>query len=117
MQYVAVIGSRTFRAYGMLEERLDYFLQNVERPITIVSGGANGCDTLARLYANKRGFEVIEYLPDWDKFGKSAGFIRNKDIVERADMLVAFWRDRSKGTKSSIDLAIKKGIPYRIVEL
>ena len=56
----------------------------------------------------------IIFLPDWDKYGKSAGFIRNKLIINEADMVVAFWDGKSKGTKNSIDLAINAGKPVDI---
>lgn len=115
---VAIIGSRTFRSFSILEKRMDFYLrdQNPE-DITIISGGANGADTLARIYAKEKSYKMIEHLADWDKHGKAAGFIRNKLIVDDADVLVAFWDGRSKGTLSSIDLAKKKGIPVRIVEI
>lgn len=115
---VAIVGSRNFRSFSVLKNRMDFYLKNQNpEEITIISGGANGADTLARLYAKEECYKMIEHLADWDKHGKSAGFIRNNLIVEAADVLVAFWDGTSKGTLSSIKLAEKKGIPVRIVEI
>jgi hypothetical protein len=54
------------------------------------------------------------FKPDWDKYGKRAGFIRNELIINEADKIIAFWDGESKGTKLSIDLAIKAGKPIDI---
>jgi hypothetical protein len=97
----------------------------------IVSGGAGGADALAKEFIEKynmdqktlalngneykRVFEYIEYLPDWDKFGKSAGPIRNQQIIDDSDALLAFWDGKSPGTRNSIELARKKKIPTLII--
>ena len=49
---------------------------------------------------------------DWDKYGKSAGFIRNKEMVDIADAAIIFWDGDSKGTKDTIERVQNKGIPY-----
>lgn len=103
---IAVVGSRSFTDYEMLEFTLDYGIA-VMRPdsVTIVSGGAIGADQFAEKYAEKRKYDTKIFLPDWKKYGKSAGFKRNKDIIDNCDVLVAFWDGESKGTKHTIDLA------------
>ena len=52
---------------------------------------------------------------DWDKHGKAAGPIRNAEMAEVADALIAFWDGQSRETKSMIDLARKKGLQVAIV--
>lgn len=97
---VAVIGGREFKDYVRLKRILDLY------PITtVVSGGANGADSLGEKYADEKGLQKEIYYPDWDLFGKSAGFIRNTTIIENCDMVVAFWDGASKGTKDSLDKA------------
>ena len=76
-------------------------------PECIISGGAKGADSLARQYANEHAIAIVEYKPEWDKYGRAAGFIRNTDIVNNSDMIIAFWDGKSKGTKHSIGLAHK----------
>lgn len=97
---VAVVGSRSFADY----ERLRFVLNGLTIGL-IISGGARGADKLAERYAEEHGIETKVFLPDWDAHGKSAGFLRNEDIVRACDMLVAFWDGKSKGTQHSIRLA------------
>jgi hypothetical protein len=112
---LAVIGSRGFNDYELLKLHLNNVIQN-NRVTHIVSGGALGADSLAERFAKENNIETLIFLPDWKTHGKAAGFIRNKDIVSNADMVVAFWDGKSKGTKHSIDLANKSKTPLLIVE-
>lgn len=97
---MAVIGSRTFEDYNRLKRILDLY------PVTtIVSGGAKGADSLGERYADEKGINKEIYVPQWDLFGKKAGFLRNTTIIENCDMVVAFWDKKSKGTKDSLDKA------------
>ena len=82
---------------------------------TIVSGGANGADTLAKRYAIEHSLNYKEYLPDWKTYGKRAGFIRNQDIIDNSDFVFAFWDGASAGTKNSIDLAKLNKTPTLII--
>ncbi|MDR2818915.1 MAG: DUF2493 domain-containing protein [Desulfovibrio sp.] len=112
---IAIIGSRTFDDYQTLESVVLNTLKEKDvklSDITIVSGGAKGADSLGRDFAQKYGTQYKEFLPDWEKFGKSAGFIRNNDIVEHSDFVIAFWDGQSKGTRHSLELARKAGKPY-----
>lgn len=97
---MGVIGSRTFTNYKYMKEILDSFSFS-----EIVSGGAKGADSLARRYAEEKNIPIAEILPDWNQHGKSAGFKRNKLIIDQSDAIVAFWDGVSRGTKNSIDLA------------
>jgi len=99
---VAVIGGRDFNDY----EKVKQTLSNID--ITeLISGGAKGADSLGEQYAKGKGIPTKIFLPDWNKHGKIAGFIRNTDIIKDADLVVAFWDQKSKGTKDSIDKAYK----------
>ena len=113
---VIICGGRDFSNYDLLKERCDYYLQNKkECNIIIVCGKARGADTLGEQYANERGYAIEYYPADWDKFGKSAGFIRNKEMVDVADEVIAFWDGASHGTKHTIDIANEKGINVKVV--
>lgn len=111
MKY-AVIGSRSFDDYNRLSIICDKFISNND---TIVSGGAYGADFLAKEYSKINNINYVEYLPDWDLHGKSAGPIRNKIIVSDSDFVIAFWDGKSKGTKSSIDIAKEQKKPTLII--
>lgn len=103
---LAIVGSRSFMDYKKLKTSI---LENykIETITKIVSGGAKGADYLAELFATEFSISTEIYIPDWSKFGKSAGMIRNKSIIENCDEVIAFWDGKSKGTKNSIDLCIK----------
>lgn len=106
---IAIVGSRNFSDYGYLKEKLDSFLEDKNlNDILIVSGGAKGADQLAEKYANEKNISTMIFLPDWKQFGRSAGFIRNADIIKNSDTVIAFWDGESNGTKNSIDLGRKK---------
>jgi len=113
---LVVFGSRTFNDYNLLKERLDHYLQKVDNMVVIVSGKAKGADTLGEKYATEKGFKIKEYPADWDRDGKSAGYIRNEQMAKFATHAVGFWDGKSAGTKHMIDLCEKYGIITRIVK-
>jgi len=112
MRNVMVCGGRTFDDEDTLFSVLDG-LANVfpvdPFDMTIIQGAARGADSMAREYAHCRGLDTREFPAEWEKYGKSAGYRRNADMVNRADVVVAFWDGESKGTKHSIDLALSQG--------
>ena len=101
---MAVVGSRSFDDQELLDRTLDEQCRAVHIN-TIVSGGARGADSLAEIWANRRGIQTQIFLPDWDRHGTAAGFIRNRLIVENCDEMIAFWDGESRGTLSSITWA------------
>lgn len=114
---IGIIGSRTFNDYRLLKEVMEDYLNrddelNCEM---VISGGANGADKLGERWANENNIPTQIFKPDWVKYGKSAGFRRNQDIIKNSDFLVVFWDEISKGSKHSIHLAIKQDVPVRIV--
>ena len=111
---VIVAGGRDFCNYDLLAEKLDYLLSN-HTNIEIVCGEAKGADSLGKMYAQCRKYKVLSYPADWDKYGKSAGIRRNREMAEAADALVAFWDGKSRGTKNMIETMRKLGKPLKIV--
>lgn len=105
---IAIVGSRDFNNYDDLCEVL-YSTVNASED-TIISGGAKGADKLGERFADENNVPKKVFLPDWDKYGKGAGFIRNSQIVEEADYVIAFWDGKSKGTADTVKKAEKKGI-------
>ena len=114
---VIVAGSRGFDDYPLLEATLDSYIgEHLEvLDVEIVSGGATGADTLGERYAKNRG-DILKVFPaEWRKYGKGAGYIRNKQMAEYADHLVVFWDGFSKGSLGMIRDAEKAGIPVKVV--
>lgn len=92
---VAVIGSRNLS----VDNLDDYLPCDCDE---IVSGGAVGIDSSAADYANANNLKLTEFLPEYNKYGRAAPIVRNKQIVEYADLVIAFWDGNSKGTLSVI---------------
>lgn len=83
----------------------------------IVSGAARGVDTFAIEIGDQYKIPVKTFPADWDTHGKQAGYLRNAEMAEYADALIAIWDGKSPGTKMMIDLAQKKGRPVEIYRL
>lgn len=104
---VAVIGSRNLEV-----DNLEKYLP--KETTEIVSGGAKGVDTSAKKYALLKNIKLTEFLPEYNKYGKAAPLIRNSQIIEYADLVLAFWDGASHGTKFVIDNCEKKGVPIKV---
>lgn len=112
---LAVVGSRNFSDYELLKHKLDT-IHSIKPISFIISGGASGADSLSERWARENGVPTKIFLPDWDRFGKSAGYKRNVQIVCECDSLIAFWDGQSKGTQHSINLAKEKLKPIAIIK-
>jgi len=118
MNKIAVVGSRGFSDYSFFAEKLKTLISNLEGEIEFVSGGCkSGGDALIARYCKENGLKLTEYLPDWDKLGKRAGFVRNQLIVDDCTHLIAYWNLLSKGTESSIKMAKEQNKPVKIVKV
>lgn len=111
---VVIAGGRDFSDYSLLCKKCDKIL-NSQKDIEIVSGNANGADKLGERYAREKGYTLKQFPANWDKYGKGAGYIRNKEMAEYADALIAFWDGSSKGTKHMIDLAKQNNLKIRVI--
>lgn len=106
---LAIVGSRHFRDFGLFCRVVDDFCAaRSMRPSSVISGGANGADRLAKRYAQERNIKYVEYAAQWKKYGKAAGPKRNTLIVAACDAMVAFPASGGKGTQDSVAKAQKK---------
>ena len=115
---VAVIGSRNFTDKTRLYEVLT---KNRDRIKLIVSGGAQGADTFATMWATDYGvpylvFPALWRDPDTGEFNRGAGFKRNRKIIEQCDVVVAFHDGISKGTLNSLEIATQLGKPIKVIK-
>lgn len=114
---VAVVGSRIDQSdtrYPAVRNMVMSMVESIPYPCTIISGGARGVDSFAEEGAKAVAQKFICFPADWDTYGKRAGYMRNERIVDAADIVLAFWDGESKGTKHSIDLALKKRKNLRV---
>ena len=113
---IAIVGSRNLQFNE--EYWYDKICENIPLNCTeIVSGAAEGIDTLARRYAKEHGLLFKEFPPDYGRYGREAPLRRNIEIVEYAHFVVAFWDGKSRGTAYTISACIERGIPFKIVNI
>jgi len=95
---VAIVGSRDFVPLKQVEK----YVQTLKAEDTIITGGARGVDKAAEKAGKKRGLNVRVFCPDWERYGRAAGMLRNSDVVNNCDRLAAFWDGASTGTHDAI---------------
>lgn len=101
---VAVIGSRTITDYVIVKSILERYLI-----YQLVSGGAKGVDSLAERYSHEMNLVSPQiFIPNRDAYGKDAPFVRNREIVDYADQIVAIWDGKSTGTTYTVNYAKSK---------
>lgn len=111
---VLVCGSRHFNNYDLLKETLDAY--NITE---IIHGEASGADTLAGRYGREVGIKVSGFPARWDLYAKSAGPIRNAQMLREGqpDLVIAYPSASSRGTRNMIDQATKAGVEVKVVEI
>ncbi len=102
---VIVAGGRDFTNYALVEEAIKISGFEISQ---IVSGKAKGVDTLGEVWALANNIPVEAFPADWSQHGRAAGPIRNKQMAEYADALIAIWDGESKGTANMIQQARNK---------
>src|SRR4051812_15468404 len=75
---IIIAGTRYFNNYEFLKHHMDRLLVNVKDEIEIVSGGATGADAWGEHYAAEKGYKKKVFLPEWDRYKKAAGPVRNE---------------------------------------
>ncbi len=112
---VIVAGSRGFFDYDLMRRELDELFwvssEFDDGDIKIISGMADGADSLAIRYADERKLTKILFPANWSKYHRVAGFLRNEDMLSVATHLVVFWDGKSSGTRHLMEIAKDKGIP------
>lgn len=112
---IIIAGGRLFSDYPFLKLKCDNIIGG-RIGIEIVSGTAKGADKLGERYAKEKGFYISEFPANWDDHGKKAGYLRNDQMAQYADALIAFWDGTSSGTKHMIDLANERGLKVRVIK-
>lgn len=122
---ILVFGSRDFNTrnnYLMFVEIMDEYLKIhgllKSTDWCFVSGGAKGPDAFIIYYAKKKGYDWIEYIPEWTVNGKTdlgAGYKRNAEMSLVATHAVGFWNLISKGTRDMFQLCQKKKIDTLLI--
>jgi hypothetical protein len=112
-----VAGGRDFRNYVLLSCALNDMANGVykDSAISIVSGMAKGADALAVHFAKQNNVTLYAKPADWNQYGKRAGFMRNTDMANFSDVLLAFWDGKSRGTEHMINTMKKLNKPVWVI--
>lgn len=111
---IAIVGSRTINDEQLVFDFISECYDFDNRYDKIISGGARGVDKLAEKFAGQNDIKTVIFLPQWDKYGKQAGFIRNADIIVKCDKCICIWDGESSGTKNDIELCERMNKPCYI---
>ena len=113
-----IAGSRDFNNIKLAYDVLKDFKDQIK---VVLCGEAKGADTIGRQWAEENHISIYSYPADWQKYPTAAGYIRNKQMGDAADMLIAFWDEVSPGTKHMIEYMKELGkevyiIPYKTIK-
>ena len=114
---IAIVGSRNPGVSYSEWEKLFLSKVNLSEVTEIVSGGAKGIDTYAKLFAGRHHIPLMEFLPEYSVYGRNATLLRNTQIVREASVVYAFPTAESKGTHHSISEAKRMGKRLIIINL
>lgn len=106
-----IAGSRTVQEYDAVSEAIS---ESGIEVTEVVSGGADGVDSLGERWATEHDVPVTEFHPDWETYGGYAGLRRNEEMVEYADALIAVWDQQSSGTQHVIEEANDAGLELHV---
>ena len=109
-----IAGSRSARASDVLEG-IALAIEAGIKPTVIISGAARGADT-HEAYAHDHGIKLEKRPADWIKHGRRAGHIRNAEMANCAEALIAIWDGISPGTRGMIALAKRKRLKIYVHE-
>lgn len=102
---LAIVGGRDFTNYKKFKKIVNDYLENLDAPEEIISGGAQGVDSMAEKYAEEKNIPIVVFQADWKKHGIKAGIMRNTDIVKSSTHVLALPTQNSRGTYDSINKA------------
>jgi len=105
-----IVGSRSITDFDLSP----YISKDVD---TIISGGANGIDTLAEKYADENRLSKFIVRPRYDLYGRAAPLRRNEQMVDLADAVLVIWDGQSKGTQYTLKHTKKKNKPITLVQI
>lgn len=102
-----IAGSREITDYNVL---IEAYAECPFHITSVVSGCARGVDKLGEFFSQDNSLPLEKYPADWSTYGKRAGYIRNTEMADNAEALLAIWDGESRGTKHMIDIAREKGL-------
>ena len=116
---ITIGGCRDFNYYKMFSNCMKEYLKTIDdlKNIVFLSGHCSGADEMVERFAFENQISLETFPADWKKYGKAAGPKRNKEMIEKCDIVIAFWDGVSKGTKNLIETAKKNGVDVVIFDI
>lgn len=119
---ILVCGDRNWTDYQFIYNELYYIALFEElidfKDITIINGTARGADSLGYKAGKALGCQSARYPANWAKYGRRAGPIRNRQMLEsgRPDLVLVFHDNinSSRGTKNMVTIARNANVPVRV---
>lgn len=99
---VIIAGSRSITDYLAVSQAINEAHFDITE---VVSGGAPGVDRLGEKWAKIQGIPIKQFLAEWGKRGKKAGYLRNVEMAKYADSLILVWDNRSHGSRMMREIA------------
>jgi hypothetical protein len=109
---VVIAGSRKIKDYDFVEFAIKKANIHISE---VVSGGANGVDSLGEEWAQKHDVKIKKFPADWDTHGKSAGPIRNAEMADYCHAAIIVWDGTSQGTFNMIENMRRRKKPYYLL--
>lgn len=76
----------------------------------VISGGAQGADSLGAAWAVANKIPCTFFIPNWELYGKAAGPIRNQQMAAEGEALILVWDGKSRGSNNMLMEAHRKGL-------
>lgn len=108
---VIIAGSRTLDDVALVRRAVEASGFTVT---SVISGGARGVDACGKAWAADNGIPVEQMHAEWNRYGRAAGPIRNRQMAEQADALIAVWDGESRGTRHMIEEARRRGLAVHV---
>ena len=113
MKKVIIFGGRDFTDEDVMAACIN---QVIDDPFILICGEARGADRTAKELLEYNNYEIESYPADWDTYGKRAGFIRNEQMGDIANMGIGFWDGQSKGTLHMFKYLKRLGKPVYLFD-
>lgn len=109
---VAVVGSRSITDEKLVIDFIKECHEWNNHYDKLISGGTSGVDSIAEKFAKDNKINTTILRPCWEKFGEQAPFVRNADIIAKADKCIIIWDGTSEYTENDIELCEQMKKPY-----
>jgi len=117
---VCICGDRNYTCIENIEKEILLLKEKYNDNLLIITGKCQGVDNLAERVSIKHNIKHIEYPADWKKYGKAAGPIRNKQMIQegKPELVIAFHNNikHSKGTKNMVNQCLAENIEVILIE-